>query len=206
MTTKAKSSHDKHYDPEANKMGFWLFLFTEIFLFGALFIAFAVYLTKYMADFQYCASQQNVLIGTVNTCLLLTSSLSAALAVHALQVNRARASIGYLLATIALAIAFCGLKYFEWQAKIGHGIYPGSEQLAQLPHGQQVYYGLYYTLTGCHALHVVIGALLLAVTAILIARGSVHRQRLSLLDNAVLFWHLVDVIWIFLFPLLYLIN
>jgi cytochrome c oxidase subunit 3 len=136
--------------------------------------------------------------------VLLTSSLSMGLAILAIQRGeRSRALLG-LAVTILLGLVFLGNKAFEWTAEIHHGNYPGSKHLATLPPGEQVFFGLYYTMTGLHGLHVLVGITMLTVMAVLVARGRINQDRNVMLENGGLYWHLVDVVWIFLLPLFYL--
>ena len=243
-----------HRDPEGSRIGMWLFLLTEILLFAGCFLAYAVFRARYAGDFHFAAQELNLALGLVNTLVLLTSSLTMVLAIAALERGRDRAAGAWTACTIALGAAFLVVKGFEWAAKIHHGIYPNSPSLADShTPGEQVFYGLYYMLTGLHALHVVIGLIVLAVMVVLIARaprktvvvegvaadgvaltgpgGEVlwghpaergasrvevsfvvpgdtgeREARAGRLENAGLYWHLVDVIWIFLFPLFYLIS
>lgn len=199
-------SEHVHYDPVGNKIGFWLFLFTEVLLFGMLFLGFAIYLKQYTAEFRACSGNLNVLLGGTNTLVLLTSSLTMALAIQTLQRGMKKASIFLMILTIGCAVAFCVIKYFEWSAKIHHGIYLNSPVLAEMPRGNQLFYGLYYTMTGFHAFHVIVGSILITVAIGLVAKGKVHKDRISYIENAGLFWHLVDLVWIYLFPLFYLIH
>ena len=198
-------SHVEHKDYAGAKMGMWLFLFTELLLFGGMFILYAVYLARYPHEFASAGRQLNVTFGTVNTVVLLTSSLLVAMAVSAIQRDDRRSSLQLLGGTVLCAGIFMTIKYFEWSAKIGHGIYPGSPQLRSGPPGESVFFGLYYLITGIHGLHVLIGAALLAWVAQKIRRGTVSGSDYVLLENGALYWHLVDLIWIFIFPLYYLI-
>jgi cytochrome c oxidase subunit 3 len=198
-------SHVEHKDYAGAKMGMWLFLFTELLLFGGMFILYAVYLARYPHEFASAGRQLNVTVGTVNTVVLLTSSLLVAMAVSAIQRDDRRSSLQLLGGTVLCAGIFMTIKYFEWSAKIGHGIYPGSPQLRSGPPGESVFFGLYYLITGIHGLHVLIGAALLAWVAQKIRRGTVSGSDYVLLENGALYWHLVDLIWIFIFPLYYLI-
>lgn len=214
--------HVEHFDPVSNKMGFWLFLFTEVLLFGMLFLAFAIYLCDFPANFKYCSGTLNVPLGGTNTLILLTSSLTMALAIQFLQRGMKAGSIFLMILTIACAVGFCVIKYFEWTHKFELGIYPNSEALnnfipsifhhaptstlGSAPRGDNLFFGLYYTMTGFHAFHVLVGSILILLAIIFVARGKVHKDRLSFIENAGLFWHLVDLVWIFLFPLFYLIG
>lgn len=214
ITSDAAHGHDDHhshygvpgYDPLAWKMGMWLFLFTEVLLFGALFIAFAAYLYTYSWEFARAASQLSIPVGTFNTLVLLTSSMTVAVAIGAMQRGKKELAIKLLDFTVGCAVLFCIIKAFEWGGKFEHGIYPGSPHLATLEYGQQVYFGLYFTMTGLHALHVIIGAALIVWCRAKIKDGSVTTDRITFMDNIGLYWHLVDLVWIFLFPLMYLLH
>ena len=194
------------YDPTASKIGMWLFLFTELLLFGALFIAFAVYLETHFWQFVEASSELNIPIGTFNTVVLLTSSLSMALAIAALQRGKAELSIKLLDFTVACAALFCVVKAFEWGAKFEHHIYPGSLHLSAMDVGVQSFFNLYFTMTGLHALHVIIGAGLILWVRAKVKKQQITKERLVLMENIGLYWHLVDLVWIFLFPLFYLIS
>jgi cytochrome c oxidase subunit 3 len=146
----------------------------------------------------------DVVLGAVNTVVLLTSSLLAAMAVSAIQRNDRRLAILLLAGTVLCAVTFMVIKYLEWSAKIRHGIFPGSPQLAAGPPGESVFFSLYYLTTGIHGLHVLIGATLLTWVALKVKRNAVHSGDFVLLENSALYWHLVDLIWIFIFPLYYL--
>ena len=195
----------EHKDYAGAKLGMWLFLFTELLLFGGLFLLYAVYLARYPQEFASGGKQLNWIMGTANTVILLTSSLFAAMAVSAVQRDERRRAVGLIGGTILCAIGFMAIKYVEWSAKIGHGIYPGSEHLKAGPLGESVFFSLYFMTTGIHGLHVLIGGALLAWIAVRVRRGAVTADNYILLENGALYWHLVDLIWIFIFPLYYLI-
>jgi len=197
---------EAHKDYTGDKFGMWLFLFTEILLFGALFLLYAVFLNRYPLEFHEGGLQLSRIFGTFNTVVLITSSFTVALAISALQQGRKALSLGLLAATIALAGVFMVNKFFEWSAKIGHGIYPGSPEMVDGPGGTNIFFGLYYLMTGAHGLHVVIGAAILGFCMLRIWQGRVTAEDFGLLENGGLYWHLVDLIWIFLFPLFYLIS
>ncbi len=198
--------HDEHYDPEGSKIGMWLFLFTELFLFGGLFLVYAVFRNKYSADFHTAGMELNAFIGTLNTIVLLVSSMTVAMSITAIQKNKPGLAKRLILITLVLALVFMINKYFEWSYKIEHHLYPGSDLMAQLPKGEILFFGLYFMMTGLHALHVVIGMILLIINLFKISLGKVNSERFGLLENSGLYWHLVDLIWIFLFPLLYLVT
>ena len=196
----------KHRDDVGSRMGMWLFLFTELLLFGGLFLVYAVYRHEYISQFRVAAMELNTTVGALNTIILLTSSLTVALSIAALQKGNRILSILLLVITNVLALSFMINKYFEWSSKIHHGIYPGSEHLLELSNGQVIFYGLYYIMTGLHGLHVIIGVIFLSIVLSFIITGSVNKDNYVKLENAGLYWHLVDLIWIFLFPLFYLIQ
>lgn len=197
--------HEVHKDYLGAKLGMWLFLFTEILLFGGLFLLYAVYLNRYPVEFHEGGKQLSKLFGTANTIVLITSSFTVALAISALQQARKKLCLSLLTATIVLAGVFMVNKFFEWSAKIHHGIYPGSPELADAG-GKNIYFGLYYVMTGAHGLHVIIGAAILGYGMLRIWQDRVTAKDFVLLENGGLYWHLVDLIWIFLFPLFYLIS
>ncbi len=195
-----------HFDPVASKLGMWLFIFTEILLFGGLFIVYSVYRYRHPVEFHLAAEELNVTIGLINTIILLISSMTVAMSISALQLGNKKFSLILIATTILLAVIFLVNKYFEWGAKIHHDIYPGSEFLMSLSKGDMLFFGLYFFMTGLHAVHIIVGVVLLAVTYVKIKNGTVTQERYSLLENSGLYWHLVDLIWIFLFPLFYLIH
>ncbi|MFH1033013.1 MAG: cytochrome c oxidase subunit 3 family protein [Pseudomonadota bacterium] len=188
------------------KLGMWIFLFTEIVLFGGLFLLYASYLHRYQGDFHQAAKALDTFLGGLNTVILLTSSLCMALSITALQRGRQGACLVYLALTVALALGFLVNKFFEWSAKFEHGIIPGSAHVHELPRGQEVFFGLYFAMTGLHGIHVILGAGLLATVMFMVRRGRVNAGDFVILENSGLYWHVVDLIWIFLFPLFYLIT
>jgi cytochrome c oxidase subunit 3 len=204
MSSPSAESHAVHKDYEGSKLGMWLFLFTEILLFGGLFILYSAYRARYPFEFHEEGQHLNIVIGVANTVILLTSSLTVAVSITALRKGRRGVAIFSLMTTIALGAAFLVNKYIEWRGEIHNGIYPNSPTLAQRPHGDQIFFGLYYSMTGLHGLHVLAGILLLSVMLVFILREKVTRTDFNKLENAGLYWHLVDVIWIFLLPLFYL--
>jgi cytochrome c oxidase subunit 3 len=195
-----------HRDDVASKMGMWIFLFTEMLLFGGLFLLYLAYRIEYSKDFVIAAKELNLFMGTTNTIILLTSSLTMALAIAALQRGKKILSLSLIASTILFAFAFMVIKYFEWTAKFHHGIIPGASTLTSKPNGQIMFYGLYFSMTGLHALHVIIGVTILIFMFVFVSRNSVNQNNYAKLENAGLYWHLVDLIWIFLFPLFYLLH
>jgi cytochrome c oxidase subunit 3 len=262
MSTTAHSlvlAHHKDY--RGSKFGIWLFLITEVILFGGMFLLYSVYRAKYPADFHHAAEELNTLVGTINTLILLTSSLTMALGIAATHHGNRKLALWMIALTVLCAGGFMVNKYFEWGMKIHHGIYPGSPRLAAFPKGEILFFGLYFAMTGVHGIHVLVGMVLLTVMFIRTANqphsklsfvaghGLQHAEGGSLavvdpdgkilwrgdpidtsiqridvktkywpvksrfkvedfnqLENSGLYWHIVDIIWIFLFPLFYLIT
>jgi cytochrome c oxidase subunit 3 len=143
-------------------------------------------------------------IGVVNTIILLTSSLTIAVSLSAIQKGDRKIAVLGLVTTIVFGITFLINKYIEWSGEIHHGLYPNSPVLAQHPQGDQIFFGLYYSMTGLHGLHVLAGLILLSVMLALVLKNKITSTDFNKLENAGLYWHLVDVIWIFLLPLFYL--
>jgi cytochrome c oxidase subunit 3 len=195
-----------HRDDEASKMAMWLFLFTELLLFGGMFLLYGAYRFQYAEGFKVAAADMNSFIGAVNTIILLTSSLSVALSIAALQRNQKKLSLAMLWFTLLCGLGFLVNKYFEWSHEIHNGIYPGGPALEDMSSGQVIYFGLYYMMTGLHGLHVIVGMVFLAVMIVFIQKDILTSTNFQKLENAGLYWHLVDVIWIFLFPLFYLLH
>ncbi len=189
------------------RVGLWLFLLSEVLLFGGMFILYAMYRYKYAADFHAGSMELSRFDGTLNTLVLLTSSLTVVVALHSLHVkhNRRRAAI-FLLATIGLGLTFLIVKSFEWTAKFEHGLYPNAKFLLSQHYGFILFFGLYFMMTGLHALHVIVGMVVLSFVLNFMLRGKIHAERINIMENGALYWHLVDIIWIFLFPLFYLIT
>jgi cytochrome c oxidase subunit 3 len=204
-----------HRDATGARIGMWLFLFTEILLFGGLFLLYAVYRSKFPGDFHFSAAELDTFMGTINTAVLLTSSLTMVLAVAGLEKKSRKIASIFLCITILLGVVFLINKYFEWSAKFAHGFYPNSEVLEYHTAGENIFYGLYYLMTGLHGLHIVIGIVILSIMLFLVSKksgktGATAEEELEGLhikiENSGLYWHLVDIIWIFLFPLFYLIT
>jgi cytochrome c oxidase subunit III len=205
-TTETAAGAHAHRDDVGSRMGMWLFLFTEVILFGGMFIIYAVYRFGHYAEFQLAAKELDTFVGTVNTLILLTSSLTVALSIVALRDGRKGFSLTLVGLTILLAAAFLVNKYFEWQHKFDVGLFPGSPTLLEQPQGVILYFGLYFVMTGLHALHVIIGMGVLAYMYRAIQKGIVTAEAPVRLEAGGLYWHLVDIIWIFLFPLFYLLQ
>ena len=195
-----------HRDDTGSKIGMWLFLLSEIILFGGLFLLYSAYRYKNPLDFHLAAWDLNRSLGTINTLNLITSSLFIALSIFFIRKGDRKLSMIFLSATIFLGLLFIGVKYIEWTVKIGHGLYPNSPRLLGRNKGEILFFGLYYTMTGLHGLHVLVGLFILSVMLVLMVKGKINENRFVPLENTGLYWHLVDIIWIFLFPLFYLIT
>ncbi|THB72511.1 MAG: cytochrome c oxidase subunit 3 family protein [Desulfobacteraceae bacterium] len=192
-------------DETGKKMGMWLFLYTEIILFGGLFVLYAVYFSRFTADFIQGGKQLSLFFGAFNTVILLLSSFTVAASITAVQKGQKKAAVMNLLVSILCGVVFLINKYVEWGEKIHHGIYPNSDTLTGMSSGQNIFFGLYYVITGLHGLHIIIGLILLLVALFAVSSGRVTASRFMLLENSGLYWHLVDLIWIFIFPLFYLV-
>jgi len=195
-----------HKDPVGARMGMWIFLFTELLLFGGLFFAYSVYRYLHHEQFHQAAMQMNTFLGTLNTIILLTSSMTMALSITAIQRGKKILSIILQLITVLMGAQFLVNKYFEWSAEFARGNYPGSPTLIAKGSGQTLYYGLYYTMVGLHGLHVIAGMTVIIFMLVFTIRGTINKNDYTKLENAGLYWHLVDIIWIFLYPLFYLIT
>lgn len=193
-------------DYSGAKIGMWLFLFSEIcFFFGPL-VLYTVFRYRHPAEFASASKGMDLTLGTINTVILLTSSLMAAISVSAIKKGREKTAALLIALTAIMGVAFLFIKYVEWSTEIGRGFYPGSLTLFEKGNGEVLYFGLYYFLTGMHGLHVLIGVVLLSVMAVLIGRRTVNANDYIKLENSALYWHLVDIVWIYLFPLFYLVS
>lgn len=199
---------DEDQQFESSKLGMWIFLVTEVLMFGGLFVAYIIYRSWHPDLFYMAAQELDVALGATNTVVLIASSLTIALGIRAIQLDRIKAGINYLAATMALAATFMVIKYFEYMEKFGKGIYPGdSYSYDGIQHEMAAnFFSIYYMMTGLHGIHVVIGMCLIGWMIIKAKKGLVNSSYFTPVENTGLFWHLVDIIWIFLFPLLYLID
>lgn len=192
---------------EASILGMWAFLVTEIMFFGGLFAAFFVYITAYAAGFAEGSRHLDVLLGTVNTAVLLASSLTMVLAVRSAQTGSQGGQIGFLALTMLLGMVFLGIKGFEYTHKFAEGLVPGRSFALTGPNAPsvQLFFSFYFAMTGMHALHMVVGEAILAVLLVQAWRGRYTREYFTPVEISGLYWHFVDIVWIFLFPLLYLV-
>lgn len=196
---------ETHIDRTGIRLGMWLFLYSEIILFGGLFVLYAVYFHEYPKNFAEGGKALDRIIGSINTIILLVSSFTVAASITAIRRRSKRLAISLLVFSISCGALFLVNKYVEWGTKIHHDIYPNSVKLQNGPPGENIFFGLYYVITGLHGLHVIVGMTLLTISLVFIITGRVNKDRYSMLENAGLYWHLVDMIWIFVFPLFYLV-
>jgi len=196
---------EKAIDKTGVRIGMWIFLYSEIILFGGLFVLYAVYFHTYPEDFGRGGKELNRIFGTANTLVLLISSFTVAASITAIQLRKKGQAICFIIFSLLCGVIFLINKYFEWGTKIHHDIYPNSDLMLDSDPGFNIFFGLYYTITGLHGLHVIIGMILLAISLVLVIRNKITDQRYAMLENSGLYWHLVDLIWIFVFPLFYLV-
>ena len=213
----AHAHHPKlqhHFDDmgqqaEASTLGMWVFLVTEIMFFGGLFLAYLVYRTQNPMAFQEASAHLSWKLGAFNTAVLIFSSLTMALAVRSAQTSEPRGrQVFWLLGTIALGAVFLGVKVIEYTEKFQHHTVPGPNFVwdGKYPQGAEIFYSLYFCMTGLHALHMVIGIGIMTVIAIMAWMRQFNTEYFTPVEVAGLYWHFVDIVWIFLFPLLYLIG
>jgi cytochrome c oxidase subunit 3 len=199
---------DAHQQREASTLGMWVFLATEVLFFGGLIAAYLVYRVWYPSAFGEASRHLHLTFGVTNTAILITSSLTMALAVHASATGRRAPLAGYLVLTMALGAAFLGIKGVEYYQKFAEHLIPGAAFRFEGidPTHAQLFFSLYFALTGLHALHMVIGLSVLAVILVMALRGRFTAAWHTPVEISGLYWHFVDIVWIFLFPLLYLIG
>ncbi len=199
---------DPRQRTHALHLGMWAFLGSETLLFAGLFGLYAGYRSAYGAEFRAGVAHNNAVIGTANTVVLITSSFFVAWAIHALRASRKRACIGSLCVALLLGLTFLVLKSIEYAEHFREGFAPGMHYSStELPmHGTALFFALYYAMTGLHAFHVIGGLTVLTWLAIRVHRGKTRADHRTELELGGLYWHLVDVVWIFLWPLLYLTH
>jgi cytochrome c oxidase subunit III len=188
------------------RLGMWIFIFTEILLFGGLFLVYSVMRHRYSVDFHLASQHLNTFLGALNTVVLLASSMTVAMSITAVQKKDTRMATVLLFITILCACIFLFNKYLEWGHKIEINLYPGSQLMFSLNRGYILFFSLYFFMTGLHLLHLVVGTVILVIVLVKIRIGLINSDHYVLLENGGLYWHLVDLIWIFLFPLLYLVT
>lgn len=204
--------HAHHFDSvehefEAGKLGMWLFLVTEVMLFGVFFAGYGLFFYLYPEMFREAHHHLNKVMGAINTVVLLISSLTMALAIAFIQRDERKKSMAMLLVTLACAALFLVIKYFEYSEKFHHGLLPG-----KFFHGEgfkaenpALFFSFYFVMTGTHGLHVLIGMALIFWVWLRMGKGEFNSRKFAPVEFVGLYWHIVDLIWIFLFPLVYLV-
>ena len=219
VTSAAPTGHggprelQHHFDSmeqqrDASSLGMWVFLVTEILFFGGLFLAYTVYRAQYPRAFAEASRHLDITLGTLNTAVLIVSSLTMALAVYSAALGRRKGTIAFLLATMALGAVFLGVKAVEYAHKFHDHLVPGPDFRFPGAHARQaeIFYSLYFAMTGLHAAHMIIGIGLLTVLVLQARKGRYTPEYHTPIEVSGLYWHFVDIVWIFLFPLLYLIG
>ena len=193
---------------EAATLGMWVFLVTEVMFFGGLLMAYLLYRVWYPVAWAEGSLELDIYLGGFNTVVLIGSSLTMALAVRSAQTGAPRATVNWLLVTMALGLTFLVVKIFEYKHKWDVNHIPGPNFVMEGPHARQIemFTSLYFGLTGLHALHMVIGVSILSVIAWMAHRRRFSPEWYTPVEISGLYWHFVDIVWIFLFPLLYLVD
>jgi cytochrome c oxidase subunit III len=199
---------DVEQQHEASWLGMWVFLATEVMFFGGMFACYFVYRHWYLQAFAEGSNRLDVLLGGINTAVLICSSFTMALAVHSAETNERKALIIFLGLTIVLGTVFLGIKFFEYHSKFVEHLVPGGSFVFPGPFERQaeIFFSFYFAMTGMHAVHMIIGIGLLTVLALKARRGRFSAAYHTPIELAGLYWHFVDIVWIFLFPLLYLLG
>ncbi len=193
---------------ESSKLGLWLFLVTEILLFGGLFVAYIIFRAEYPAMFHEASHHLNRTMGAINTVVLICSSFSMAMAVQMTRENKRKAASFLLLFTLLCAATFMTIKYFEYTHKFHEGLLPGihfTNETIKDPKAP-LFFSLYFMMTGLHGFHVLVGMILISWVLYKTGKGNLNSQYYTPTELTGLYWHLVDLIWIYLFPLLYLVG
>lgn len=201
---------DEGQQRESAALGMWAFLATEVLLFAGLFVVYSVYRSAYHDGFVFGSHQLNVYIGTLNTFFLLASSMCVVLAVHSARLNRKNGIVLWLILTMVFGMIFFVVKGFEWYEKYTHGLIPWWNWDSTL-NGEnnfqvRIFMWLYFVMTGTHAVHMVVGMIILGVLAWKAKQGKITSRRYTSLENGGLYWHFVDIVWVFLVPTLYLVD
>ena len=209
----ASALHAHHFDDveqqhEASWIGMWVFLATEVMFFGGMFLGYTIYRTSYPQAFAGASNLLDVWLGTINTAVLICSSFTMALAVRAAQLGQRKPVIIFITLTIILGTVFLGIKFTEYHAKFVEHLVPGSafRYKGSVVGGAEIFFSFYFAMTGMHALHMIIGVGLLASLIVKTARGRFSSSYYTPVELVGLYWHFVDIVWIFLFPLLYLVG
>jgi cytochrome c oxidase subunit 3 len=198
--------YDMDQQLEASTLGMWVFLVTEVMFFGGLFMAYILYRYWYPGDWAAASNHLNVVMGAANTLVLICSSVTMAWAVRCAQIGSRKGQIVNLIFTILFGTVFLVVKYFEYAEKFEHHLVPGPNFDPALPQQQQLFFSLYFIMTGIHALHMVVGIAIMLIILAMAWRGKFGPKYYGPVEVSGLYWHFVDIVWIFLFPLLYLLG
>jgi cytochrome c oxidase subunit 3 len=206
-TDRTPQFHDADQRRQSSELGMWVFLAGEVMFFGVLFAGYGVSRFHFADAFAAASRHTDIVLGTLNTALLLTSSYTIAAALHALSADKLRAARGLLLATAALGVAFLVVKGIEYRKEYIEGLVPWLDFRfdPRYTNGAALFFYLYFAMTGLHAVHLTIGIAVVLVMAARVHRRTLGARHTSPLEMSALYWHLVDVIWIFLYPCIYLI-
>jgi len=200
---------DMDQQNEAASLGMWLFMLTEVMFFGGFFLGYSIYRSEYYDSFVNGSHHLAVFLGGLNTVVLITSSVTMAFAVRAAQLGKKNHIIAFLGTTLLLACMFLVVKFFEYKDKWDHHLIPGMDFTWTDPGDPktiQLFYGFYFCMTGMHGLHVIVGVGLIIWLLVRVKQNKFTSEYYAPIENFGLYWHFVDLIWIFLFPLLYLIG
>jgi len=206
--TVAHQFDDYEQQQEASTLGMWVFLATEILFFGGLFLGYTVYRGLYPAVYGEASRRLDIVFGAINTGVLLCSSLTMAMAVHEAQSGNRKMLIVFLVLTMLLGAAFLGIKFYEYYQKYEENLIPGPGFVWEGSDARHasLFFVFYFVMTGMHALHMIIGIGLMATLVVLTLRGKFNAIYYSPVELSGLYWHFVDIVWVFLFPLLYLVE
>jgi cytochrome c oxidase subunit 3 len=211
--SKVEAFRQHHFEDveqqhQASWLGMWVFLATEVMFFGGMFACYFVYRHWYLQAFASASNHLDVLLGGINTAVLICSSFTMALAVYSAETGRRKPPIAFLLLTIVLGLLFLGIKFYEYHTKFEEHLVPGSSFRfeAALARPAEIFFSFYFAMTGMHAVHMIIGIGLLTVLIFKARRGRFSAAYYTPVELTGLYWHFVDIVWIFLFPLLYLLG
>jgi cytochrome c oxidase subunit 3 len=208
MATVAHQFEDIEQQKEAGTLGMWIFLCTEVLFFGAMLLAYTVYRGLYPVAFGEASRHLDIVLGSLNTAVLLCSSLTMAMGVHAAQQGNARKVIGFIAVTMFFGVIFLLIKFYEYYQKYTEALIPGKNFVwhGHDPLHANIFFLFYFIMTAMHALHMFVGLGLMTVLAILTKKGKFDSVYYSPIEIGGLYWHFVDIVWVFLFPLLYLVD
>lgn len=211
MTAYAKTVDEtekgEKTEREINTQGMWLFLSSEVMFFGVMFTAYIIYRRAFPQVFSEASTHLDQVLGSINTFLLLSSSFTVAMAVNSIQRNKRRLMAGFFIITILLGLAFLGVKFLEYSHEIEQNFFPGASFVypGNQPENAKLFFSLYFLMTGWHALHMVVGISMISLVTLLGLMGRFTPEDHGPVEIAGLFWHFVDIVWLFIFPLLYLV-